>query len=151
MISWDTIVIVAVVCVFFVGGVVVLLWQRKQTEPGRAGLDGRTGRDGRDGRAGLSLSQATADLIIELSYEVEQLKQKVNALELTARDSQNRIAVLQSELALANSEVAALESLIREQAGRIVDLRSENEALRKTMTRVIKRTGALPDDTDIST
>jgi chromosome segregation ATPase len=105
-----------------------------------AGRDGRNGRTGRDG----SLTGATAELIIELSREVDQLKRRVHELELAAQDAQGRITLLQSELALANSEVCALEELVREQAERINGLRNENEKLRLSVARLIKRTGALP-------
>jgi len=96
---------------------------------------------GRSGPA--SITTATSDLIIELSATVERLKCRVQDLEIKANDSANRITILQGELALANSEVTALELLIREQASRITDLRQENDNLRRSMARVMRKTGAM--------
>lgn len=158
---WSTVIVGIAVAIL--GGVIVWLWQKngrngKLGRPGPrglsglAGLNGRDGRDGRDSR--VTLTEATADLIVELSSEVEQLKLKVHALELGAQDAQNRITMLQGELALANQEVSALELLIKEQAARIGDLRAENDQLRRSVVRVMRKTGALTgallDDSDPS-
>ena len=138
--SWEIVILSAIV--ILLGVLCFWLWQR-DPQPGLPGVAGRDGRDGRTGRNG-SLTGATAELIIELSREVEQLKQRVHELELAAQDAQGRITLLQGELALANSEVCALEQLVKEQAGRISDLRSENEQLRLSVARLMKHTGALP-------
>jgi len=113
------------------GGICLWLWFRN---------------DGHSRSGPGSLTEATSDLIIELSATVDRLKCRVQELEVKASDAQNRITMLQGELALANSEVAALELLIKEQAGRIADLRCENETLRQSVVRVMKKTGALDDD-----
>lgn len=97
----------------------------------------------------VAITEAAGDLITALSCEVDLLKKQVHELQIVQADSTNRITMLQGELALANSEVAALEQLIKEQAGRIADLRTENETLRRQIVRVMKKTGALDDpDTD---
>ena len=97
-------------------------------------------------RNGHAITEAAADIITELSAEVGQLKRKVQQLEIKTVDSQNRITMLQGELALATAETHALDQLIAEQAGRIGDLRSENEQLRRSMIRVMKKTGTLSEE-----
>ena len=139
--SWGTIALIAAIVAL--GGTILWLWQRNGR--GVPGLPGLNGRDGRWFRRGsVSLTEATSDLIVELSGKVKQLERQVQQLEVKTRDSESRINILQGELALANSEVIALEMLIKEQAGRIGDLKLENEALRRTLARVMRKTGTLP-------
>ena len=145
---WGT--VAAIIIATALGAVCIWLWRRNggslPSRPGRTGRDGRDGRTGRDGRDGrVTLTEATADLITELSGKVKQLEKRVQELEIGAADAQNRITILQGELALANSEVTALEELVREQAARIGDLRTENETLRRSMARIMKKTGTLMD------
>ena len=94
----------------------------------------------------VTLTEATSDLIVELSATTKQLERQVQQLEIKARDSEARITILQGELALANAEVAALECLIQEQAGRIGDLQGENRSLRLSLARVMRKTGTLPPE-----
>jgi capsule polysaccharide export protein KpsE/RkpR len=95
------------------------------------------------GRKRDSIGTATLDLLEALSCEIDQLKEKVQALETKAVEQAGRIAMLQSELGLANAEVFALQQLVKEQAARIADLIGENERLRRSMTQVMKKTGTL--------
>lgn len=85
-----------------------------------------------------AITEAAGDLITALNCEVDRLKKQVHALEVGQADAQNRITILQGELALANSEVSALEALINEQAGRIADLRTENNTLRRQVAHIVK-------------
>ena len=148
--------VILIIAVLALGGVVYWLWQRNGRGPpgipGIPGLNGRDGRDGRTGRVGRSgrvtLTEATADLIMELSGKVRTLEREVQKLQVKANSSEARISILQGELALANSEVAALELLIQEQAARIGDLKIENERLHRSLAKVMKKTGAL-DDPDL--
>lgn len=121
MLSWENVVFIVVTIIL--GSACFYLWRR----------------GGQSGAVG----SATLDLIAALSREVEELKTKVHLLEVGTANLQGRVAFLQSELALANAEVSALEALIKEQAGRIADLTIENERLRRSMTQVMKKTGTL--------
>jgi len=137
--TWEVITFSSII--LLLGALYLYLWRR--SSPGPQGRTGRDGLAGRDGRDGTSLTGATADLIIELSHEVDCLKKRVHELEIGAEQAHGRIVVLQTELSLANSEVCALEELVREQAGRISDLRSENEQLRQSMAMVMRKTDRL--------
>lgn len=94
---------------------------------------------------GHSITDAAVDLVTALNCEVDQLKKQVKELEIKAADAGNRITILQGELALANQEVSALEQLVNEQSGRIADLRTENNTLRRQVARIAKKTGGLEE------
>jgi hypothetical protein len=121
--SWGTIALS--ILTLLLGGGLAWLWGR------------------RNGRARGAVTGATVDLITALSVELEQLKEQVRKLEVKIADQQGRINILQSELALANSEVIALQQLTKEQASRITELTLENKRLRGAMIRVMRKTGML--------
>ena len=130
--SWGTIALIAAIVVL--GGAITWLWRRNG---GTLTLKAPN----------VTLTEATSDLIVELSGKVKQLEREVQQLQIKTRDSESRINILQGELALANAEVAALECLVQEQAGRIGDLHAENRSLRLSLARVMRKTGTLaPED-----